>query len=407
MQSFQLSEISQSEDDKMDFLKLVSATIYKVESILNFLTQKDLNNIKSAFIQSFGMEDDGEFIYQMKYLFAVLFIAKYNNQYIFTNENFSSFSLVKNIALKEIEEDEDFTALKKTPIYFLDENRFSIVIFFFVVDLFYRSAKFRLKEIFALQNIDCGNFISYYNKEFSENFLMKNVLDIIFSKKYFIKKPHGEIEKENEPDYYVNYNNNLLIIENKDVLVNKTIKKATEIETINNFLHERFVHSGKKAIGINQLINSIESVYKEDFKFDEKINYKKRIEIFPILIAQDRIFQSMGINYKLDGWFKAELERRGISSNNHFKIHSLILFDIDTLILWSNNLENNFKVFKTLMIKHSIQMEEKQRKNYNERKHFEDYLQRILKPISMRDTPFFINKSHFRKQFLELAKSKY
>lgn len=404
LQSFQLSEISISSDDKLDLIKLVYATIYKVESILNFLTAKKLEDVKIAFIKSFDMVDEKEFLYQMKYLFATLFIAKYRNQYIFTNENFSSFSLVKNISVNNISEDEDFTGLKKTPIYFLDENRFSIINFFFVVDLFYRSAKFRLREIFAYKKINVGDFFSYYNKEFSENFLMKNVLDDLFSKKYFIKKIQTEQEKNNEPDYYVNYNNNIILFENKDVLINKLVKSATEIETINNFLYERFVQSTKKDVGVKQLANSIESIYKNNFQFDGKIIYKKKIEIFPVLVVHDRIFQSMGINYKLNVLFRKELNERNIISSNNFTVHGLTIFDIDTLILWNKNIQNNFKLLKELLIKHTKHMEEKQRTSYDKQQHFEEFLQRILKPISSRNTPFFINKTDFRKQFLDLSK---
>lgn len=406
LQGFQLSEISMFEDDKNEFVKLIYATIYKVESLLKFLSNKDLELTKAEFIKSYGLNSEEDFLYNMKYFFATLFIAKLNNQFIFTSQNLSCFDLIKNIAATKITEDEDFTELKKTPIYFIDENRFSIVNFYFAVDLFYRSAKFRLQEIFKDNEIKIENFFSFYNKEFSENFLMKNLLDTIFSKKFYTKKIEYESEEKNEPDYYLNYNNTLLIFENKDVLISKSIKSANDIETIENFLKERFLQSKKKGVGIKQLVNSIEFIYNQNFKFDNTIKYNHKIEIFPILLVHDRVFESMGINYKLNNWFIEELHLRNIKCNEKFKIHSLTLMDIDTLILWNHNIKDNFKILKDLLIAHTKQLNELPKKSYNNPKHFTDYLQRLLRPISARETPFFIKPGEFSKQFLDLLSNK-
>lgn len=402
LQGFQLSEISMFEDDKNEFVKLIYATIYKVESLLKFLSNKNLESIKAEFIKSYGLNNERDFLYNMKYLFATLFIAKLNNQFIFTNQNLSCFDLIKNISATKITEDEDFTELKKTPIYFIDENRFSIVNFYFAVDLFYRSAKFRLQEIFKENEIKIDNFFSYYNKEFSENFLMKNLLDNIFSKKFYTKKIEYEREEKNEPDYYINYNNTILLFENKDILINKSIKSANDIETIDNFLKERFLQSKKKGVGIKQLVNSIEIIYNKNFIFDNTIKYNRKIEIFPILLVHDRIFESMGINYKLNNWFIEELSLRNIKSGEKFKIHSLTLMDIDTLILWNESIKDNFNILKKLLIAHTKQLNEQPKKNYNNPNHFNNYLQRLLRPISARETPFFIKPGEFSKQFLDL-----
>lgn len=406
LQGFQLSEISMFEDDKNEFVKLIYATIYKVESLLKFLSTENLELIKAEFIKSYGLTNEKNFIYNMKYLFATLFIAKLNNQYIFTSQNLSCFDLIKNISATKITEDEDFTELKKTPIYFIDEDRFSIVNFYFAVDLFYRSAKFRLQEIFRENEIKIDNFFSYYNKEFSENFLMKNLLDDIFSKKFFIKKIEYENEERNEPDYYINYNNTILLFENKDILISKSIKSANDIGTIENFLKERFLQSKKKGVGIKQLVNSIEFIYTQNFKFDNTIKYNHKIEIFPIILVHDRVFESMGINYKLNNWFIEELNLRNIKCNEKFKIHPLTLMDIDTLILWNHNIKDNFKILKDLLIAHTKQLNELPKKSYNNPNHFTDYLQRLLRPISARETPFFIKPGEFSKQFLDLLSNK-
>lgn len=401
LQGFQLNEIG-SFGDIHSFVKLVYATIYKVESLLKFLSHKGFDQIKSRFIESFGVDSEKDFIFNMKFLFGSLLIAKANNQFIFAIPSETSINFLKNIAATAITADEDFTELKKTPIYFLDKNRFSVVNFYFAVDLFYRSAKFRLKTIFEKSDSEIDNFLSYYSKEFSENFLMKNLLDQIFSKKFYKKKTEYDVEEKNEPDYYVNYNNTLLLFENKDVLINKTVKAANDIEVIESFFKERFLQSKKKGVGIKQLVNSIEFIYNETFKFDETIQYNHRLEIFPILLVHDRVYEGTGINYKFNYWFKEELIVRKIKSNDKIKINSLTLINIDTLILWEKSIKDNFNLFKSQLAIHSQHLDEKFRKNLIDPKHFVDYLQRILRPISDRKVPFELDYPDFIKQFVDL-----
>ncbi|MBF6643910.1 MULTISPECIES: hypothetical protein [Chryseobacterium] len=403
LQGFQLNEIG-SFGDIHSFVKLIYATIYKVESLLEFLSFKGFHQIKSKLIESFGVDSESDLIFNMKFLFGSLLIAKVNNQFIFTLPNESSLDFLKNIAATNITADEDFTELKKTPIYFLEENSFSVVNFYFAVDLFYRSAKFRLKTIFEKSDIKIDNFLSYYSKEFSEKFLMKNLLDNIFSKKFYKKKTEYKAEEKNEPDYYVNYNNTLLLFENKDVLISKTVKAANDMETIESFLKERFLQSEKKGVGIKQLVKSIEFIINKNFLFDETIRYDHRLEIFPILLVHDRVYEGTGLNYKLNNWYKDELIARKIVSNNKIKIHSLTLIDIDTLIVWSGSIKDHFKLFKELLANHTKHLDEQYKKSYSSSNYLLDYLQRILRPISNRNVPFKLDYKDLIKQFVDLNK---
>ena len=119
--------------------------------------------------------------------------------YVFKITDTTSSDFLKSMTSENIQIDEDFTHLKDNPIYFLDKDLFSVVNYFFAIDKFYRSTKFKLKEIYeTIEPIKkkYGNFFGFFNKHFSEDFLMKNLLDDIFDKKYYIKKP----ERENELD---------------------------------------------------------------------------------------------------------------------------------------------------------------------------------------------------------------
>ena len=68
---------------------------------------------------------------------------------------------------------------------------------------------YRLHLSFLLNN---ENF-NFYNKEFSEEYLMKKLMDDIFFKKYYIKQNNSS-GKDKQPDYYYRYNNDIFIFEN-------------------------------------------------------------------------------------------------------------------------------------------------------------------------------------------------
>lgn len=151
LQSFQLSELCLHKNDKGEFAKLMYATIHKLEELLKFLDIKGLHEIKKKLINSFNVESEEKLLYEMKYLFGILAYGKFNNSFTYNLDGLEHLDLLQSILLTKIEEDEDFTYLKKYPIYLLNNNTFSVINYFYAIDLFYRSTKFRLNEIYKLQ----------------------------------------------------------------------------------------------------------------------------------------------------------------------------------------------------------------------------------------------------------------
>mgnify|MGYP001258769897 CR=1 FL=1 len=68
-----------------------------------------------------------------------------------------------------------------------------------------------------------------YRDDFSEEVVMKKVLDEIFHWKYFVKRQEAAT-RDSEPDYYVRHNNKIYLFENKDILVRADIKSSSELE---------------------------------------------------------------------------------------------------------------------------------------------------------------------------------
>ncbi|MFH7018358.1 hypothetical protein [Flavobacterium sp. FlaQc-47] len=407
---FPESDLALFEEDGIEFLKLVFCTIHKVEELFKFLNSNlDFEEIKNEFLNSFSVGSEQEFIVQMKYLFGQLLMSIISKGYAFEVQDEATLKFLLSMTSDNIMLDEDFTHLKNNPIYFLGENRFSVVNYFFVVDKFYRSTKFKLKEIYESKDVikkKYGNFFGFFNKEFSENFLMKNVLDDIFDKEDFYKKRVADREIDRETDYYIRHGNTVFLFENKDVLISKAVKSSANIDEINAVLHEKFVHDGKKAVGIGQLVNSIEEIVNKSFQLDEYVNSENDLSIFPVLIIQDRIFQSPGINYRLNSWYLNIVRDKLKDKYDPNIIKGLTIIDIDTLIVWTPYLKEINNRFEEIITDHLFRMQSHKEINASTFEEARDQtnnnLYEQISPISTRNIPFQISVDSLAQKFKEI-----
>jgi len=214
--TFPFADLAFSENDDLEFLHLLYATFYKVEALLAFLNSKpEYSSLKDGFIKSFNVSTEEEFVKQMTYLFGKLLELKGTNSYLWNVEDKDALAFLDSMVSYDIAPDEDFTHIKNSPIYKVEESVYSIIHYFFVIDKFYKSAKFKLKELYekdeALKTL-YGNFFSFFNSKFSENFLMKNLLDEMFSKKHYVKKPEREKDCKGKSKDYTEINQFFKII---------------------------------------------------------------------------------------------------------------------------------------------------------------------------------------------------
>lgn len=175
--TFSTSDFGLFENNDLEFGKLVYATIIRFELLIEFLQSKaEYNYLEKDLYEYFAQKNSKEVSKQMKYLFGKLFELKMKNGFKFQVDDEDSLAFLNSIASSEIIEDEDFTNLRNYPIYKITENTFSIIDFFFVVDKFYKSVKFILKNSFHKHhNLPAKDrtFFEFFNTKFSEDFLMK------------------------------------------------------------------------------------------------------------------------------------------------------------------------------------------------------------------------------------------
>lgn len=351
---FASGDIGNFENVDLEFAKALYAMLVKFEYLIEFVQREENTYMAQALIETFGQENLDGLNYQVKTLVAQLLRLKHEDAYIVSPERQDHINFLKSLTSSKIEPSADFTNLKIFPIYEIEEGRFSLVDYFYVVDKFFKSIKFTLKAAFIKHHNlkpNDSSFFSYYNLHFSEDVVMKNVLDEIFHWPYQKKRQEADT-KDSEPDYYVRHNNRVYLFENKDILVAADIKSSSDIDEIDKLLKKKFVHDGDRHVGIGQLITSIKQIVDNEFPYDDYVNKKKNLTIYPILLVSDRIFEIPGMNHKLNKWYiKLVKERLSDSYNPNF-IRPLTFIDIDTLIYWTPYLVKKDKYFREIIEDH-------------------------------------------------------
>jgi len=352
--SFSSADTGLLEDNDLEFAKLLYATVIKFEFLLEFVSKDNNKYLGEALAKEFNQENLEQLKYQVKFLVATLLRLKHQNSYILVPEREDHINFLNSLTNSEIEVSDDFTNLKKFPLYKIDETQFSLVDYFYLLDKFFKSIRFILKDAFiayhGLKPKDTS-FFAFYNNDFSEEVVMKKVLDEIFHWKYIIKRQEGAT-RDSEPDYYVRHKNRIYLFENKDILVRADIKSSCDIEKIKKLLNKKFVHDGDRHVGIGQLITSIKQIVNNQFPFDDYANQKNSFSIYPILLVSDRVFEIPGMNYLLNKRYNELVQERLGDKYNPSLIKPLTFVDIDTLIFWSPYLKRKDRNFRDLLDRH-------------------------------------------------------
>lgn len=406
---FSTADIGVYEDVNMELLKLGYVTSYKFEKLINFLKSKEeYKYLIEDLCQYFNQDNVEKLSANVDFLLVQVLRFKNNNSFKLRVEDEDSNKFLQSLTSSEIFAETDFLKLRNHPLYQINEFTYSIVDPFFVLDKFTKSVKFILKESFNKKNNlneKDRTFFNFYNTKFSEEYLMKKLLDDIFFKKYYIKQ-NDSSGNDKQPDYYYRYNNDIFIFEYKDVLIAKEIKISGDIGQITDVLKKKFLvnPTDKKPIGIGQLINHIKAISENNFIYDENINLDKKHTIYPILLLSDRLLEIPGINYILNKWLRNNLPE--IHKNLIF--NDLVIIDIDTLIFFAEYLKRKDKNFKELLEDHIKKMKMIAKGYGNtEREVYQTFNNKISKklaPFSSRFSNSMFDEKLFIERFSYLIK---
>lgn len=396
---FSSSDFGVYENADVELLQLSYVTSYKFAELLKFLESDDgYKYLREELCKYFKQSNVDNLKKQVDYLLVQILLFRKNNSYKFLVEDSDTIEFFNSLISDQIIADEDFINIRNFPLYKIGNDTFSIINPFFVLDKFTKSVKFLLKECFNnhhnLQSND-RTFFSFYNNLFSEKFLMKNVLENIFSKKQFSKQ-EILVSDDKEPDYYIRHNKDIYIFEYKDVLFPKNIKSSGDIEKITKMLKGKFLvnPTTDKRIGIGQIINNIEAISNNSFAYDNNIILGKFYNIYPILLLSDRTLEIPGMNHIFNNWFKSNLN----DINKNLTVKNLIIMDIDTLIFYQEYLKSKDKNFKNILDMHNDSMK-MSIKGYG--KNLLEFENNVNKKITKKLTPF---SNKFSNDMFEIKK---
>ncbi|SQA93159.1 hypothetical protein [Capnocytophaga ochracea] len=388
---FSTADLGLYDDIKKELHNLLYASFYKLKELINFLEQGKYNNYLDEIYNNFNVANQKELLTRVAELYVnvVMNVGKYG---FFEVEDYDQQNFLDSLIAKKIKVEDDFINIRNYPVYKKTDGTYIVLNPFFIMDKFTISLKFFLAKFFG-NNIQ-GEFSNFYNKDFSEKFLMYNLFDSIFDYKYFVKKKtFGEEEVDDEPDYYFRYNNKIFIFEYKDILINKNVKVSRNIEIILSELKKKLLQDNSSDKGIGQLVKHINNIDNNHFPFDDRINTSKSLKIYPILVLSDRKLEILGINYQFNQWFRDEL---GDLSHKNIKVQDLVVMSLDSFIVFKNKFKQDKENFRKMLDRHITEMKKKEK--YNHTLENEKKIQKKLLPFSAR----FINEGFADKDFKEM-----
>ncbi|WP_314235343.1 hypothetical protein [Capnocytophaga sputigena] len=384
---FSTADLGLYDDINRELGNLLYASFYKLKELINFLEQGQYKNYLDGIYNNFNVANQKELLTRVAELYVNVAynVGKYG---FFEVEDNDQQKFLDSLIAQRIEVDNDFIKIRNYPIYKKTDGTYVVLNPFFIMDKFTISLKFFLASFFG-NNIQ-GKFSNFYNKDFSEKFLMYNLFESIFNCKYFVKKKTlGEEEAKDEPDYYFRYNNKIFIFEYKDILINKNVKVSRNIEKILSELKNKLLQDKSSDKGIGQLVKHIKNIDNKNFPFDDRINTSKSLKIYPILVLSDRKLEILGINYQFNQWFRDEL---GDLSHKNIKVQDLVVMSLDSFIVFKNKFKQDKENFRKMLDRHITEMEKE-----NTHAQFSEIKNKLL-PFSAR----FINEGLKEEDFIEM-----
>jgi hypothetical protein len=158
--------------------------------------------------------------------------------------------------------------------------------------------------------------------------------------KYDLRFFDDELKAQNiigPPDCYLRVDQAAFFFENKDILINASIKASYDFEIVINEIKKKLLSENGRGVGIGQIIANIQKLLNKTNKFDEGFNEKT--SIYPILLVHDNMYDTMGLNRILGSWFYSELMKLKAEGLDVSNVKPLILMNIDSLILVSDVLK--------------------------------------------------------------------
>lgn len=232
----------------------------------------------------------------------------------------------------------DYTYFKSHPLIEVDDKTFMPISTLFCVNHLYRSIYFEFKAINeqlkgTANYIKGQGLLTIFTTEFSEKYLFDTFIRNTLKRQGGIKLSDNDCKAianvGHEPDFYFRDGNNILLFENKDIMIADYVKRCGKYEEIEKVLNSKLIEKG-----ISQLIHNISSIDARKFIWDKYM--PKNPRIYPILVLDDSSLSVPGLNHILNSSFENKIKEFNIK----IKVFPLVVIELDTLIAFVKDFES-------------------------------------------------------------------
>lgn len=344
--------LPQNEIEQVDLARALTAQVIKSVLLFQFL-EKDtgLNQLLELFLAEKGISNWKGYLKKILSFIQVRYIRTNSIEFISTitvtkSETYKEdLRLFDSICQQQVDySQQDFTALRVKPILKVDEGQYKVLYFPFLIDKIFRTIFFDLNNLSQKINLHFNgrrvkNFRSIYAQEFTENHLVNRIFRDIFSRRRYVQYSGKEIREKHqcqgEPDFYIRNGNKILLVESKDVLINKDVKHSFSYHEIENELYKKFVVSNdKQSKAIRQQLELIKKLLTGKLNFDQQLKARSAT-YYTMIVVQDPCLEAAGVNWLLQEFFSEELKQENFKALENVKIKPPVLVNLDTLIYYS------------------------------------------------------------------------
>ena len=262
-------------------------------------------------------------------------------------EKFLRAHSFKEDTIVPLETNQDYTYFKSHPLIELNDGTYLPISPIFCINHIYKSIYFEFRAInesfLGTANYIKGQgLLSIFTTEFSEQTLFERYVRNAIGRHRGIKKSDRDCKIEqpfgHEPDFYLRDGNNIILFENKDIMIPDHIISSKQYDQLEHELDKKLVKKG-----INQLIYNIKQIENKSFKWDSNLPNKPKI--YPVLVIDDSSLCAPGLNYILNEVFQQQLK----CNNIKLKVYPLAIVELDTLIAFANYFQLPNVRFKKLL----------------------------------------------------------
>ena len=294
-------------------------------------------------------------------------------------EKFLRAHSFKEDTIVPLETNQDYTYFKSHPLIELNDGTYLPISPIFCINHIYKSIYFEFKAINEsflgnANHIKGQGLLSIFTTEFSEQTLFERYVRNAICRHRGIKKSDRDCKKEetfgHEPDFYLRDGNNIILFENKDIMIPDHIVCSKQYDQLEQELDKKLVKKG-----INQLIYNIKQFENKTFKWDSNLPNKPKI--YPVLVIDDSSLCAPGLNYILNEVFQQQLK----CNNIKLKVYPLAIVELDTLIAFANYFQLPNVRFKKLL---------EQYYDYISRNKRPEKIDQLMREVLHKYFPFYI-----------------